>query len=331
MRFTPEILRTHAQLLVEKETKRDRSIIAAYLRGSLLYGSPLLGGAGDIDLVFIHNSPPIREREVRKLTPEIHFDIEHHDELLYQKPRNVRVDPWLGPTIYDAQPLYDPRHFLDYTQAGARSNFDFPENILARSKPLIESSRQFWMERQISSPGEILREFPAFLEALHNTLTAIALQTGTPLPTRRLAQEFPDRASALDAPGLAVAFNHLLGSVSVTKNLLQDWLTEWDLIIDRLGDKLSPPPILFDKKIYYQKAMESLLQSGRPQDMLWQLLVTWTEAVSLLPNDSESQLAWMKALTSLGFAGQDYQQRLAALDGFLELCEELVLGEEKPL
>jgi hypothetical protein len=64
--------------------------------------------------------------------------------------------------------------------------------------------------------------------------------------------------------------------------------------------------------------------------MLWQLLVTWTEAVSLLPNDSESQLTWMKALTSLGFAGKDYQQRLAALDGYLELCEELVLGEEKP-
>jgi hypothetical protein len=330
MRFTPEILRTHTQLLVEKETTKDRSIIAAYLQGSLLYGSPLLGGAGDIDLVFIHNSPPIREREVRKLTPEIHFDIEHHDELLYQKPRNIRVDPWLGPAIYDAQPLYDPRHFLDYTQAGARSNFDFPENILARSKPLIESSRQFWMERQISSPGEILGEFPAFLEALHNTLTAIALQTGTPLPTRRLAQEFPDRASALGAPGLAVAFNHLLGSVSVSKNLLEDWLTEWDLIIDRLGDKLSPPPILFDKKAYYKKAMESLLHSGRPQDLLWQLLVTWTEAVSLLENDSESQLAWMKALTSLGFAGKDYQQRLAALDGFLELCEELVLGEEKP-
>ena len=59
MRFTPEILRKHAQVLVDKETKSNRSILAAYLRGSLLYGSPLIGGAGDIDLVFIHNAPPL--------------------------------------------------------------------------------------------------------------------------------------------------------------------------------------------------------------------------------------------------------------------------------
>ena len=99
MRFTPEILRKHAQVLVEKETKRNRSILAAYLRGSLLYGSPLIDGAGDIDLVFIHNAPPLTEHQIIKLTPEIHFDIEHHDELIYRTPRELRLDPWLGPTL----------------------------------------------------------------------------------------------------------------------------------------------------------------------------------------------------------------------------------------
>ena len=113
MRFTPEILRKHAQVLVEKETKRDRSILPAYLRGSLLYGSPLIDGVGDIDLVLIHSSPTARTNEIRRLTPEIHFDIEHHEQELYRIPREVRLDPWLGPSIYDALPLYDPRHFLD--------------------------------------------------------------------------------------------------------------------------------------------------------------------------------------------------------------------------
>ncbi len=161
MRFTPEILRKHAQLLVDKETKNNRGILAAYLRGSLLYGSPLLGGAGDIDLVFIHTYPPEKTNEIRQLTPEIQFDIEHHDQLLYQSPRDLRVDPWLGPALHDAVPLYDPRHFLDYTQAGVRSNFSFPDNILARTRPLIDDARQFWMDRQISPPLQITAELDA--------------------------------------------------------------------------------------------------------------------------------------------------------------------------
>jgi len=327
MRLTPEILRKHAQVLVDKEVKKTRGIIAAYLRGSLLYGSPLLGGAGDIDLVFIHNSPPVNDNQIIKLTPEIHFDIEHHDEILYRKPREVRLDPWLGPTIYDAQPLYDPRHFLDYTQAGARSNFGFSENIHARSKPLIEEARQFWMDRQISAPREILIEFPAFLEALQNAVNAIALLTGPPLPARRLALEFPARAVAVGAPGLALAFNNLLGSVSLSHDLLKSWLDEWEKIIDSLSDTEGSVPLLVDKKIYYRDAMVSMLKSEKPQDMLWPLINTWTEAISLLPENNKSQLAWIKALTTLGFAGKDCLVRLAALDNFLELCETLIIGE----
>ncbi len=327
MRFTPEILRKHAQVLVDKEVKNNRGIIAAYLRGSLLYGSPLLGGAGDIDLVFIHNSPPVVDNQIIKLTPEIHFDIEHHDEILYRKPREVRLDPWLGPTIYDAQPLYDPRHFLDYTQAGARSNFDFPENIQARSKPLIEEARQFWMDRQISAPREILIEFPAFLKALHNAVNALALLSGPPLPTRRLALEFPTRAAAAGAPGLSLAFNHLLGSVSLTHDQLKSWLDEWEKTIDSLSAPGSSTPPLVEKKIYYQAAMVSILKSEKPQDMLWPLINTWTEAISLLPGNNKIQLAWIKTITALGFAGKDYMVRLEALDNFLEVCETLIIGE----
>jgi hypothetical protein len=252
MRFTPDILLKHTQLLVEKETKKNRAIIAAYLQGSLLYGSPLLGGAGDIDLVFIHNSPPVQENQIIDLTPDIHFDIEHHDQIIYQKSRVVRLDPWLGPAIRDAKPLYDPRHFIDYTQAGVRSNFDFPENIQARSRPLIEKSRKFWMERQISEPGDILSELPAFLNALHDAVNAVALLSGPPLPTRRFGLDFPERANAVDAPGLAVAFNHLLGGISKTQKQFRSWLAEWDLVLNKISSSRTSTPRLVEKKTYYQ-------------------------------------------------------------------------------
>ncbi len=328
MRFTPEILLKHTQLLVNKEIKKDRGILAVYLRGSLLYGSPLLGGAGDIDLVFIHSSPPENTHEIKRITPEIHFDIEHHDQLFYRSPRDLRADPWLGPAIRDAQPLYDPRHFFDYTQAGVRSNFSYPENIQARTRPLIEYARQFWLDRQISPPQAAIIELPAFTDALYKTLNAVALLTGPPLPIRRLGIQFPEKAADAGAPGLAVALIHLLGGVSVTEKILQEWINHWDTALTTLQEKTSPAPLLAQRKTYYQAALEAILQSEKPTDALWPLLTTWTDAVSAMPDQLQLQPAWKKAVTALGFAGKDYQVRLAAFDGFLDICETLVLGEQ---
>ena len=326
MRFTPDILHKHTRVLVEQEIKRDRTIIAAYLQGSLLYGSPLLGGAGDIDLVFIHNSAPARTNLIRKLTPEIHFDIKHHDHDLYRKPREIRIDPWLGPALHDAFPLYDPRHILDYAQAGVRSNFSFPENIQARTGPLIDSARKFWLNHQISISQDIISELPLFFEALHNAVNAISLLSGNPLPTRRLGTLFPERAQAAGAPGLSLAFSHLLGSVSVSSDQLKEWAKSWEQAIDALA-KLSPTPILADKKTYYQAAFLAFLEKSKTTAALWPLITTWTEAVASLPDQPELQIPWIKAITSLGFAGKDYRVKLAAFDNFLEMCETLVLGD----
>lgn len=327
MRFTPDILRQHARVLAEKEAAKNRDILAVYLRGSLLYGSPLIGGAGDIDLVFIHNSPPVLDRQIRKLTPEIHFDIEHHDQALYRKPRELRLDPWFGPTLRDALPLYDPRHVLDYTQSGVRSNFDFPENIQARSVQLINAARQFWMDRQIHPPGEALTELPTFLNALEKAANAVALLSGPPLAARRLGMDFPQRADAVSAPGLAIAFSHLLGAVNIPKPSLAIWLENWTEALAFLNEQPEALPVLADQRQYFLAALKKQLPSQNQAAGLWPLLTTWTRIVSSLPDQTALQPPWIKALTALGFAGNDYQIRLAAFDNFLELCEGVIQQE----
>ncbi len=327
MQFTPEILRQHAQVLVERETKKNRDILAAYLRGSLLYGSPLLGGVGDIDLVFIHNSPPSTTREIRKLTPKIFFDIEHHDQLQYKTPRELRLDPWFGPTLRDALPLYDPRHILDYTQSGVRSNFDFPENKQARSRTLLKPARQFWLDRQIAPPGEIISELPAFLSALDKALNAVSLIAGPPLTIRRLGKEFEDRANQLNAPGLSIAFNHLLGAVNLSQDKLSEWLEDWSRAMHTLQERSSQDTILAEQETYFFSAMEEFTKNESRMAGLWPLLNTWTAIITLLPDETQLQTPWISALTNLGFAGSDYQVRLAAFDGFLELCESLIEKE----
>ena len=57
------------------------------------------------------------------------------------------------------------------------------------------------------------------------------------------------------------------------------------------------------------------------------MILTWTEIITTLPDRSDIRLPWIKALTTLGFAGKDYIIRLAAFDSFLEICETLVFGE----
>ena len=327
MQYTPEVLRQHAQVLVEKEVKKDRDILAAYLRGSLLYGSPLLGGVGDIDLVFVYHATPVTKRDIRILTPEICFDIEYHDQIHYRKPRELRQDPWYGPTLRDAVPLHDPRHLLDYTQSGVRSNFLFPENILSRSRQLLDQARQFWMDRQIQPTREILVEIPEFLSALEKAVNAVALLSGPPLTIRRLGKDFYRRAEQVNAPGLGMAFKHLLGAVNLPQEKLTDWLADWTQAMRLLQAEPNRESILPDQETYFRPALEMMIKNEEPAAALWPLLLTWTEIISQLPDKTQLRPPWIKAITALGFAGGDYQVRLAALDGFLDLCESLVLQE----
>ncbi len=91
--YTPSLVK-----LPEKYARRRSAILACiYLTGSLLSGSPLLGGTTDIDLVFVHTSTPAFPREeVVRLSDEVHLDIAHFSQTIFHQPRHLRVDPWVG-------------------------------------------------------------------------------------------------------------------------------------------------------------------------------------------------------------------------------------------
>jgi hypothetical protein len=208
-----------------------------------------------------------------------------------------------------------------------RSNFDFPENMQARSQKLLNQARQFWLDRQTTPPQEILLELSAFLSALEHALNAVALLSGPPLAIRRLGLEFAHRAEQVNAPGLVVAVEHLLGAIKISPDQLKAWLSEWSQAMEVLQAQSAQDAILAEQKIYLFSAMEGFIQNNSSLVGLWPLLNTWTELITLLPDNPQLQRPWIAALTSLGFAGSDYQVRLAAFDGFLELCEALIEKE----
>src|SRR5512143_1211564 len=99
MRINRETLLNLASDTVARHAREDRGILSAYLCGSLLGEDYLLGGAADIDLVFIHMDAFPQAREIVRLTDEIHLDIAHLSQKDFREPRRLRLHPWLGPAI----------------------------------------------------------------------------------------------------------------------------------------------------------------------------------------------------------------------------------------
>jgi hypothetical protein len=125
------LLRVIRNTVLER-THTNPNLVSIYLGGSVLGSDYALGGTVDIDLFFIHAGPVEQEREIVRLTDEVHLDIAHHDQKAYRHPKELRLHPWMGHTIKDGEIFYDPSHFMDFTQASVRGQFARPDNVLIR-------------------------------------------------------------------------------------------------------------------------------------------------------------------------------------------------------
>jgi hypothetical protein len=322
MRITRDTLLKIAQDTVSRQVRANREILAAYLCGSVLNDEFLLGGTADIDLVFVHNDQPPEPREIIRLSDEAHLDIAHHYEREYRQPRHLRADPWLGPTLNACKALYDPRHFLDFTQASVRSQFDRPDTVLQRARSSAGRSRQIWTDLQML-PGEPgAKEFNSYLRAIGHVANAITGLNGPPLTERRFLLGFPARAAALNRPGLYAGLLGLLGAPNISTDTLWGWLAMWQTAYHTLPAEKTPPRLHLDRSAYYHKAFEALLSNPQPQAVLWPLLRTWSLAASLLPPQSDEFRDWHEAVTQAGLLGPNFAERLEALDAYLDLVDE---------
>jgi hypothetical protein len=324
MRITPEVLLKLAKDTVSNRARSERNLLAAYLQGSLLGEQPLLGNTADIDLCFIHNDEVAVEREIVRLTDEVHLDIAHHPHTLYRQPRKLRLHPWLGPNLYGCKILHDPQHFLDFTQASIRGQFFHPDNVLGRVRPQLEHARQIWMgfhETGVASgPGDALH----YLRALEHAANAVAGLSGPPLTERRFLIGFSGRAEAVRRPGLYAGLLGLLGAPAVDAETLHGWLPAWRAMYTALTADQAPARLHSSRLPYYERAIEAILGAERPLDALWPLWHTWSLAANLLPAGSPQREAWNLAGERLGLLGAAFIERVTALDAYLDTVEEML-------
>lgn len=324
MRITREMLLKIAEDTVAERTESDPAIIAAYLVGSVWDGEPVLGGAADIDLTFVYSTVS-QFREIVRLTEDVHLDIWHHEKRRYEPARELRSDPWIGTTIYACKPLYDPEHFLDFTQASVRGLFNHSDNILARAVLLLETARNTWIGFQTHPPESAPDRVWNYLVSLEHAANAIACLSGPPLTERRLLMNFSTSAESVGRPGLYQGILGLVGGIDLDPEVIRSWLSDWEEAYDLAWDSSHPPVHLHRyRRAYHCQAVMGLLETDQPQTALWPLLRTWTMAAQQLPTDAAPLKSWRVACEQLNLLGDGLVDRLAGLDVYLDTANEVI-------
>lgn len=323
MRINRQILLKIAQDTVAQRARKERDIVSAYLIGSVLGEDYILGGTADIDLVFVHADSTPEEREIVRLTDEVHLDIAHYPQKHYRQTRLLRRHPWHGPTIFGCKVLYDPQHFMDFTQASVRGQFDQPDNVIDRARQQAESARQTWLSFYSDTPKRIgAKDIYRFIKAIAQAGNAVASLYGAPLTERRFLLAFRQRAEAANKLSLYPKALELLGAPNVEKEALQVWLSAWRVCVESLPPESAPPRLHLARIPYYLRAFEHILDGDQPMAVLYPLLHTWTLAACQLPEGADGLAAWQKACAYLGLLEAGFSERLEALDAFLDGVEE---------
>ncbi|HEX5840512.1 MAG TPA: hypothetical protein VFY26_21915 [Anaerolineales bacterium] len=327
MRVSRESLIRIAKETVQERTFNNRAIIAAYLTGALVQDDidPILGGTADIDIIFVHADEPRLRREFIKLTPDFHVDIGHRARAEFKRPRELRVDPWLGWEMYDPLLLYEREKFFEFLQAGLRAGFEFnaPAPALQRSRLLLAHGRQIWRDLLEAGDQVTPQDMAKYMKSLFHAVNAVAELSGPPLHERRLMLEFRLRAETAQRPGMTAGLAGLMGGNGLDPEQIRTWLPDWKLAFEAAAEKERVDNRIHPARVnYYEKAIRSMMQGDTPQAALWPLLQTWTLAVEVLPEHAVD--AWRSAVSQLGFTPSGFESRVEGLDQFLDEVEVLL-------
>lgn len=297
-------------------------VISAYLVGSVAYGEPLLGGTADIDLILIHTEDPPAAREMVPLSAEIHLDIVHHPRRLYAQPRGLRVDPWLGAAVSGPVFLYDPQHFFEWAQAGARGQFFRADHVLARARALLASART-----RLPHPAPEHPVLDTLMDAALDGANAAALLAGTPAAGRRLLLDIERRAQALGRPEVADGLMRLFGIERGDSRSVPAWLGAWARAHDDACPLTTDPRLAACRRAYHLSGYQALIEAGRPEAVVIPLLRIWDRTLCLLETYGQAEdhrVAWDEARRRLGLDPGSLPTRLLELETYLDAMETLI-------
>lgn len=314
-------MKIERQLLIElaqHEAERlgeESDVISGYLIGSVAKGDPQLGGSADIDLVLIHDQPPESEREVVRLSYQVHLDIAHHAREQYSKPSDLRTHPWFGPSLCEPVFLYDPDHFFEWAQAGARGQYYRPDHMLQRSLAFQRKAQQAASLLPVTG-----RWIQIYLKAVMNSANAVASLTGFPVAGRRVGLELAASSQALEFPDLWGRFLSLLGADRLQSWSMPELLAVWAKTFDSGIRASKNAMISAPRRDYYLNAFQHLAEQDQGKAVLWPLLQTW-EAANYARDGGAAEESlmqvWNALLETLHLSPDWHASRIEELARFL--------------
>ncbi len=297
-------------------------VVSAYLVGSVAYGEPLLGGTADVDLVLIHAEVPDVDREMVPLSADIHLDIVHHARERYAQPRGLRIDPWIGPAISGPVFLYDPQHFFEWAQAGARGQFFRADHAVARARSMLQSARA-----HLPHPLPRQPEAGALLEAALDGANAAASLAGAPGAGRRLLLDLERRAQALGRPEMSDGLIRLIGIDRGDGREVPSWIAAWARAFDAASPLTTDPRLAPCRRSYHLAGYQALAEAGRPDAVVLPLLLIWDRTLRVLEAYEQAAAfrpAWEDALQYLGLSPEALKPRALELESYLDAMETLI-------
>jgi hypothetical protein len=267
--ITRERLIELAEREAEKRGQRRR-LVAAYVVGTVATGDPLLAGSADVDIVMIHSEPPLRDREVVTLSPDVHLDLHHYDRARYGQPRELRIDPDLGPSLCRAIRVFDPDHFFDWVQAGACAQFDLPSQRVTRGRTLLARAREKREALRADSVAAL-----NFTTAAFDGANAAMMVSGLPCSGRRLIPDLRARFEQLDRLDLFRHLIELFKADQADSTSVADWIADWAKAYDRLMSEGADPLKQPARRDYFLRAFHELADAGQPEAIMPLLIMHW--------------------------------------------------------
>ena len=322
MKINRDVLFNIAQQTAKQSAVDEPWVLAIYLTGSVVDGEPIMGGTADIDLVIIHDEE-MEGREIRRITENVHLDIHHHPRSLYKDGRNLRIDPVWGQMLFYCHSLFDPKHFLNITQANVRGMYKNPEFVAQRVEAQLGKARGTWLEFHNQKPDNSVDVTWRYLEAVQNIVNAVASLNNGPLSTRSFMLNYKDVVNEIGLPGLYQGLVGLLGGFEIGEKLPEEWIEDWKEAFCSVNSVEDLYELHEVRQDYYFKAVQALGDSEDKSFSFWPVLYTWTLAARHTPDDSILK-KWEERFSDLGLTGEGFENRLEGFDLYLDQVEGLV-------
>lgn len=326
MKITKEKLLRLSDSYIQQRSRKDRSIVCAYLTGSLLRDYPFINGTTDVDIIMIHSDLPQPYRELTGISDEASFDIYHYPRSYFANPRDLRIDPWIGSSLcFDPIVLFGKGHWYEFVLSSVEASFFLPENCLQRALIFNRESHKFYskLQRLINTQYDVTYVFNYIL-CIENAVNSLACLNHRPLTMRHFLQDFIECCNDLNCTNLIA---ETIGLISENNNLeqyyqyySQFWNYYFDYFSNYVREDFFPEYGKF-RLPYYQKAVEAYWETHLPS-AVWIMLNTWTHIFSAM--NMEQNEAFHSFLGMNGLTPQQGMNRLEQIEHFLEQVDDTI-------